>query len=461
MATMSQDLALRRGGTQLIPAGPGGPPQSLDPVVSESARAPIIIGIVVFLFFFVGLGSWAALAPLDSAVMAQGAVKVEGNRQTLQHLDGGIVKNLLVREGDKVEAGQVLIRLDEVAPQANVDVLSGQHDALKALEARLLAERDQQPRIAFDPELAARRKSEPNIEALLSIQEQVFTARRQAIEGQVSVLRQRILQLREQIRGVESQIRAQEQQLVFVRQELKGAKELNEKGYYPLTKIYALERQVAYLDGQRGDQSAQKARAQQAIGETELQILQLERDRLAEVSEQLRDTQSKLIDIEPRLRATRDTLSRLEIKAPMAGYVVGLQIFTVGGVLSRGDKVLDIVPLDSPLVVEGQIRPDDIDGVKPGLNAQVMLTAFKQRVVPQLHATVTKVSADRMVDPKSGVPFYTVQLEIDKKELAETKNVFLVPGMPVDVMIPVRPRTALDYLLEPLTRSFSWGMKEE
>lgn len=452
----------------LAPATPAPVPAKLGdqvfermPIASDNARIPTLVGMIVFILFFGCLVGWAAFAPLDSAVLSNGVVKVQGNRQTVQHLDGGIVKEILVRDGDRVKEGQVLLRLEDTLPRANVDLLTGQFDAFKALEARLVAERDDRDTISFDPALLERRAKEPQLDQLLRAQENVFEARRRSISGQTAVLNQRIAQLNEQILGYQAQARSNEQQLGFTREELDGTRKLHKEGYATYTRVLALERQAAYLDGQRGEQVANMARARQAIGEAELQILQLRKDRLTEVSDQLRDTQSKLYDIEPRLRTARDALERTSLVAPRSGLVVGLQVFTPGGVINRSDRLLDIVPADTPMIIEGQIQPTEVDDVKPGMKAEVHLTAFKQRVTPMIHGEVLNVSADRLQDQRTGMSYYIVTLSIDEKELAETKNIYLAPGMPADVVIPLKPRTALDYILSPLTQTFDHAFREQ
>ncbi len=430
------------------------------PVVTDDARAIVRVGVAVMVLFFGGLGGWAATAPLASAALAPGIVKVEANRQAVQHPDGGVIKAILVRDGDRVTEGQVLVRLDDTAARAQVDQIQAQWDAYKALEARLIAERDDREAIAFDPALAARR-ADPRINELMTGQENLFEARRRALSGQTAVLRQRIAQIEDTITGLQGQAASQSQQLALIQDELGGTRTLYARGYAPRTKLLELERTAAALTGQQGEYVANIGRSRQQIGEAQMQIMQLGRDRLAEVSDQLRDAQTHLNDIEPRLRAARDTLARTELRAPQAGTVVGLSVFTVGGVIGRGDRVLDIVPSDSPLIVEAQLAPQDIDEVTEGLTAEVHLTAFKQRAVPIVHGAVRHVSADRLTDQRTGTGYYQVEVEIDRRELDPARGLYLVPGMPADVMIPLKARTALDYLAAPLTAGFNKAFREK
>ncbi len=428
--------------------------------ISADARRPIGVGIAIVLLFFGGLGAWAALAPLAGAIVAEGVIKVEANRQAVQHVEGGLVKQILVKDGELVGEGQVLVRLDETAARANVDVLTAQFDALRMLEARLVAERDGRDQIGF-PEALMARQYEPQTAAMLTGQINLFEARRRAFDGQRLLQEQKIAQLNEQITGYDAQLRSQQRQMALIEEEAKGTRELWQKGWAPKTKVLALDRTSASLDGARGEAVANVARSKQQIGEARLQILQLTKDRLSEVAEQLRDAQTKLLDVEPKLRTARDTLEHTELKAPRRGYVVGLTAFTVGGVVAKGDHVLDVVPLGSPLVVEGQVKPEDIEGMQPGLGAEVQLTAYKQRSVPKVRGTVSRVSADRITDQRNNTSYYQIMVELDQDELKALPGVQLAPGMPAEILVPTKERTALDYLLAPLAAGFNRALREK
>jgi len=442
--------------TELTYAPSGDPPRR----VSDSARGTIIAGMSILAVFFGGFGTWAALAPLDSAVIALGVVKVEGNRKTVKHLDGGIVKELLVKEGDRVEKGQVLIRLDETDARARIDIFSGQYDSLKALESRLLAERDGLDTIRF-PDFLLDRAGDDNVFEMLAGQINVFETRRASLAGQIAVLQQRIAQLRTQIGGFQAQKRSQERQLELIREELAGTRELHEKGYAPKTRVLALERKAASIEGESGELIADIARTRQAIGEAKLQIAQLQKERLAEATTELRDVQTRLGEVEPRLGWAKEMLSRTELAAPEAGYVLGLTAFTVGGVIAPGERVLDIVPADNTLIIEARIQPSDIDDVYAGMPAEVQLTAYKRRVVPTVDGVLTWVSADRLTDDRSGEAYYVAYVEIDPESLAEVGEIRLYPGMPAQVMIATGARTAFDYLIGPLTSSFDRAFREQ
>jgi epimerase transport system membrane fusion protein len=430
------------------------------PVPNESTRGATIAGVAVLAAFFLGLGGWAATAPLNGAAIAPAVIKVEGNRKTIQHLDGGIVKELLVKEGARVEAGQTLIVLDETQPRAARDVLAQQSDVLRGEEARLLAERDGDEAIAFPDDLLARRGA-PEVRKVLDTEVRQFDIRRTALDGQISVLSQRIDELQEQISGAEAQQKAVAESIVLIAAELKDQNFLLDKGLTQRPRVLELERTAAGLRGQQGDIAGGIARARQAIGEMRLQIIQARNDRMTEVAKDLREIQSKLADLAPRLQAAEDVLDRTHMRSPYSGYVVDLSVFSVGAVIQRGDKVMDIVPTKNELVAEANVQVDDINDVHLGMKAEMHFTAYKQRVLPIIHGTVLEVSADRLTDKRTGAPYYTALVAADPKELAQSREVALTPGMAVTVMIPTRERTALDYLLGPVVASFDQAFRQK
>lgn len=431
------------------------------PRIDDGAGRPLRTGLIISVLFFGVLGGWAGFAPLDSAAVAPGVVVVENNRQAVQHRDGGIVAELPVREGDRVEAGQLLLRLDDTELAAQASILSKQTDALKILEARLVAERDGLGAIVFPADITARLGKGEEIDQLVHGQERVFATRTSSRGNQVDILQQRIVQLGAQIKGFEAQAAANARQLALIRDELKGTRSLYEKGLTPKTRVLALERAAASLDGERGENEANAARARQAIGEARLQIDQIERERQTEVAEQLRQTQEQLFDLTPRLEAVRAQLGRTEIRAPASGSVVGLTAFTVGGVIRPGETVMEIVPSDTPLVVRAQLRPDQIDDVHRGMVAEVRLTAYPYRTTPILNGNVAQISADRFTDERTGVAYYDMRIEVPTTELHRLPDAGLTPGMPAEVMVPLRERTALDYLVEPLLRSIEGTARED
>ncbi len=430
------------------------------PLPKENARGAMAAGFGVIAVFFFGMGGWAAYAPLNGAVVAPAVVKVEGNRKTIQHLDGGIVKELLIKEGDRVTIGQSLIILEDTQARAAVDVLSQQSYALRAQEARLLAERDGYKSIAFPDELSSQR-DDPAVGKVLQTETRQFEIRRTSLDGQVSVLKQRIAQLQEQIAGAEAQQTAVRESLAIVAAELKDQNFLLDKGLTQRPRVLELERTASGLRGQLGDLVGAVAKVRQAIGEMELQIIQTRNVWTTEVAKDLREAEAKLAEVTPRLQAARDVLDRTNMRSPYAGYVVDLSVFSIGGVIQRGDKVMDIVPSQNGLVTEANINVDDIHDIHPGMRAELHFTAYKQRVIPVIHGDVIDVSADRLTDKRTGVPYYTALVRVDDQELAASNEVQLYPGMGVTVMIPTKERTALDYLIGPIAASFDQSFRQK
>jgi len=425
-----------------------------------SVRRPILIAIIIVLVFFCGIGTWAAFAPLDSAAIAPGKVTVASNRKTVQHLEGGIIRELRVKEGDALEAGQVIIRLDDTQTRANLELLSSRQDTLLAREARLIAERDGAAAIEFPPSLMSRR-GEAAVAKLLAGEQAVFAARRRAIQGRVDIFRKRIVQLGEEIGSLEAQVDAEDRQLALVAEEQDSVATLVSKGLMDKTRLLSLKRAAARLEGSRGEHQGLIARAEQRIGETELQIIDLENSSLNEAVSTLREVQSQLVESGQRLRAAEDILARTEIRAPQTGVVMGLNVHTETGVIAPGQRLLDILPKDDTLVIEAEINPNDIDVVRVGLTAQVRLTAFKQRNTPPLEGEVTRVSADSFTHERTGATYFLARITIDPAERDKVDGGELYPGMPAEVMIVTGKQTAFEYFLTPVTDSFRRAFRED
>jgi HlyD family type I secretion membrane fusion protein len=430
-----------------------------DQAPSDSSWRPTLAGCLIIALFFGGLGSWAYLAPLNGAVVASGVVKVEGNRKSVQHLDGGIVRKLRVKEGDRVEAGEVVIVLDDTQAKAEFEVLSEQYVVLRATEVRLLAELADEAALVVPPELASR-ANDPYARNIWAGQVKQFESRRAAIEGQRKVIGEKIHQLESQIEGAEAQVKAYAEQSDSVRSEAESVAPLVEKTLLPRPRLLQLQRTVFGLDGQIAEAQANVAKYRQAIAEQELQIAQLGNDRMAEVTKDLREVHARLVEVLPKQRGAEAVLGRMEIRSPYAGRVVGLNVFSIGGVIQRGEKILDIVP-DDGLSVEVQVAVEDISDVHPDTRVELHLTAYKQRVVPTIHGEVTSVSADRLTDPRANNSYFVASIRPDLDELAELSGVRLYPGMPVSVMIPTESRSALDYLVGPLMMSFKQAFRQK
>jgi HlyD family type I secretion membrane fusion protein len=422
--------------------------------------ALLAAGAFLLIAFFAGFGGWAALAPLSSATVAEGVIRVETHRKTVQHLEGGIVREILVKEGDKVTAGQVLMRLDKTQSGTTVSVLQDQQDALLALQARLEAERDGLDAIQFPPELSAR-QSDPKVATVVGGQQKIFDTRRQSLRAQLGILSQRVEQLGSEIAGHKAQLVSANEQIQLTQEEIATVTDLLNRGLERKPRLLALQRQQSYLEGSRGEQLGAIAKAQQEIGEAKLQSADLLDKRSSEIALELRDTQSRLLENRQKLGAAVDVDNRMEVVAPVSGQVVDLKVHTLGGVVRPGDALLDIVPQSDELVVEARVRPVDIDAVHAGQSAQVALTAYKQRTTPRLDGRLATVSADALIDESRHISYYSAEIHIDSSELAKLNGVQLYPGMPAEVMIVTGERTLLQYFIQPVIDSFHRAFREE
>jgi HlyD family type I secretion membrane fusion protein len=425
----------------------------------DTPDGAIRLGWLIIALFFGGFGFWAATAPLNAAVVGEAVVKVEGNRKSVQHLDGGTVKEILVREGDRVAASDVVMVLDDTQARAEVQVLQQQQVLLMATEARLRAEFAGANEIEFPADLALN-TADPVIAGAMTDQRHEFTSRRQAMTGQESVLAQRIAQYDEQIAGLEAQAEPMATQLASVTAERVSLEGLLAKGLTTRTRVLELQRRESEFTGRKAELDANINGAREAIAELHEQIAQLEKDQSAEVTAQLRETRSKLLDVTPRLRAAQVALERTAVRTPYAGKVVDLAVFSVGAVIGRGERLLDIVPEDTSLVVEAKVRVEDIADIAPGMLAEVHFTSYKQRTTPLIHGVVAEISADRLTDQRTQMPYYVAQVDVDAAELAASPEIQLYPGMPATVMITTKERTALDYLVGPLTASLERAFRE-
>ncbi len=421
----------------------------------ETIAALIILG-----GFFGGFLSWAALAPLQSAAIAPGVLSVDGYRKTVQHLEGGIVSQILIQEGEEVEAGQVLIRLDDTSPRATLELLRGRWMVSSALEARLKAERDGASEISFPAKLVAE-KYDPKVAEIIEGQMNIFKSRHDVLAGQSSILKQRASQLEAEIQGVRGQIAAEDVQLKLLKEEIADIEELYKKGFARKPRLLQLKRRAAEIKGARNLNEAQIARARQSIAESKMRAAELGTGMLNEAVQELRKVQSDLYDLRERLRAAEDVLRRTEIRSLVGGTVVNLQVHTPGGVIGAGAPLLDVVPRERRLIVEAQVNPSDIDIVRSGLEAQVRFTAFNQRHRPPASGTITSVSADRLTDENTGNDYYLARIQLAEEGQGAVEGDELRPGMQAEVMIVTGERTALEYLIEPFTRSLNRAFRED
>lgn len=436
------------------------PRKDQEYVVNDSPRPAVLFGLATFLLFFGGFGAWAAWAPFDSAVVAPAYVRVESNSKSIQHLEGGIVKEILVADGQTVKAGDVLVRLDDTTVRAQVDILRKQFLTARAQLARLDAERENLPKVIFPEEILAQ-KNDSEVSKILGRELFQFKARREKLQSDTQILQQSIEQIEKQIIGTRGLLESQQEQSRLIVDELKDTQKLYENGNTTLTKLRQLQRAQALLDGQAGDYREKIAGLQVQILQTQARIVGLSVDRDDKIAAELKDVQNTLHDVEPRLEAARRTLERSELTAPVSGIVTGLTTFTIGGVIKPGEVLMQIVPQDTPLAVVAQVAVRDIEAVKPGLDAVVHLTAFKQRLTPQAHGVVTKVSADRLIEQRTGAPYFEVEVMMKPGQLTKEETANLTPGMPAEVTIPFGDRTALDYLVKPLTDSVRQAFREK
>lgn len=426
------------------------------PETRDSPRADLRVGAIVVLAFFGLFMGWATFAPLDAGAFAPGQVAVSGNRQSVQHREGGVVARLHVSEGDRVRRGQILLELNSGELGATERGLTGQVFALLAQRARMVAERDRAGGMLTPAEFA---DLSPQDQALadeaLRLQRLQFAARRTGRSTETGVLQQRIGQLDQQTEGYQRQIEATVEQRRLIEEELTGLRDLAARGFAPQNRVRALERTAASLDGELGALRAQVARSREAIGETRLEMLGVSTKMNEDVAEQLRQIEVQLNELRPRLSEVRAQIARSQIRSPATGQVVGLTVFTPGGVIQPGQTLMEVVPDEASQIIVASVRPDDIDNLRIGQQTEVKFPGLRERSTPILHGQVTRISADSFVDEATGESHYRAEVVLPPSELARLGDKLrqIRPGMPVQVVILLNKRTALQYLVEPLTSS--------
>jgi HlyD family secretion protein len=447
--------------------GPHPVPVSGPAETQDDGHREILIGGVIAAAFFILFLGWAALARLDQAAYAQGEVTVEGHRQSVQHKEGGIISALNVKEGQAVHEGDVLIALAGTEVKAQEASLAAQVYGLKAEQARLQAEQFGAPTITWPVEFSTLKGDDlAAAQAAMKVQQTQFETRAAALASQKEVLKKKGAELQEQIQGYKRQVESTAEQNRLIGDELKGIKQLAAEGFASQNRVRALERSQAELTGQRGQYTAGIAQAQQQQGETQLQALQLDKQHQDDVATRLRDVEFQLNDAEPKLRAAQDALAREQVRAPATGTVVGLSVFTVGGVVAPGQKLMDIVPTSAGLVIEARVNPQDADDIHVGQEVEVKFPSLHDRTLPVLKGTLTKLSADSFVDEKTNQRYFQAEATVpeatlQRLKLAENGKFQLKPGLPAQVLIPVRKRTALQYLTQPLTEAIWRSFREK
>jgi HlyD family secretion protein len=430
------------------------------PSARRSIRRHTTVGLSAALLLVVGCGGWAIVTELSGAVVAPGTVVVDSHVKKVQHPTGGVVGEILARDGDQVRVGDVVIRLDETVAKANLAMVVKSLDELAARQARLEAERDGLPEIVF-PSAITSRRAEPDLTSLLSGEKRLFETRREARAGQKSQLKERIAQLQEQIDGTNLQAAAKADEIKLIQDELTGVQELWRKNLVPITRLTALKREETRLRGERGQLISTVAQAKGRISETALQILQIDQDLRSEVSKELREVQAKVAELVERKVAAEDQLKRIDIRAPQDGVVHQSIVHTVGGVINAGEPLMLVMPVADDLSIEVKVSPQDIDQLQPGQDTMLRLSAFNQRTTPELKGRVSLIAADLVTDQRTGVQHYPVRIAFAEGERERLGAAKLLPGMPVESFIQTGYRTVFSYLTKPLSDHLAKAFREE
>ncbi len=437
----------------LVPiSSAGGMPDPLKPNV----RIPARWGNALILLFVVVFGGWGYFAPLDGGAVAPGVINPDSGKKTIQHLEGGIIADLRVREGEAVRTGQPLVVLESTQARAAHEALVQQRLSLLARRARLDAEKAGQNRIELPAEL---RSADSQIRSMVEAQQEGFDARRSTHATRRDILGQRIEQLVHQINGSEAQVESASRQIDFIGEELKAKQYLVDRGLVPKPEALRLKRADAEIAGKRGEHAAEIARARQQIGEAKIQILSVEAERADQIAADVEKVRAELTEVTEKLQASADVVKRTVVVAPVSGTVVDVKFKTIGGVVQRGEPLMSIVPAGDELIIEARLTPLDVKAVHSGLEAQIHLSAYSSRGVPKIPGTVRTVSADRLMDETTHQPYYLARVAVDRHTLQRlAPSVDLIPGMPVEVLVVTERRTMVDYLAKPfrdaLWRSF-------
>jgi HlyD family secretion protein len=440
------------------------PPKSPTPAVENpnawSSRRPIWTGIITVVLLIAFFGGWGMLTTISGAVVAPGLIQVEQNRQVVQHPDGGVVAEINVAEAQSVKAGDLLIRLDGTQVKAELAIVEGQLFDSMARKARLEAERDDLASVTFPADLTALGATRPDVAEQIEGQKRLFTARLETQTAQISQLQKRLDQISAQDVGITAQMASIDDQIALLQPEINDQQTLLDKGLTQSARIMDLKREVARLDGNKGEMQSNLAQAEGKATETQLQILQIKSARREDANNQLRDMGDKTLELAERRRALSEQVNRLDIRAPVSGIVLGLAVTTPHSVIRPADPILYIIPQDRPLIIIVQIPPIHVDEVRVGQEVHVSFAAFSARTTPQLNGKLTTISADAISDPASHQSFYRAEITLDAGELAKLGTDKLVPGMPVQAFISTGERTPMAYLMKPFTDYFKVAMRE-
>src|SRR6056297_871441 len=428
---------------------------------SWSVRGPMLVGLVGLITLLGGFGTWAGMTQISGAVVASGQIEVDQNRQVVQHPDGGVVEEILVEEGNAVDAGTVLIRLDPNELQSELAIVESQLFELMARRGRLEAERDERETITFAPLLLETAESRPDVRNLKDGQRRLFEARRASIAQAIEQLQKQQEQIADQITGITAQQGSMDQQLALIERELTDQQSLFDRGLAQVSRVLSLQREAARMSGTVGELAANEAQARGRITEIDIEILNLQSRRREEAITQLRDIQSRELELHERRRALLERMSRLDVTAPVAGIVYDLRVFARRSVIRPADPVLYIIPQDRPLVINARVAPIDIDKLTIGQDVTLRFSALDQRKTPELVGTVKLISADAFQDENTRQSYYRAEIVLSEGEQARLPaDTTLLPGMPVEAFIRTEDRTPIAYLVKPLTDYFTKAFRE-
>lgn len=426
--------------------------------VNTDHRSHARLGWLIVLLGVGGFLLWASFAPLDQGVPVSGTVTVASNRKAIQHQTGGIVDEILVKDGDVVKAGQPLVRMNDVQARSQAEMTRVQYFTARAAEARLIAERDGKREVEFPGDLD---KNDPRVTSTLSLQRQLFSSRQSALQNELAGLEESIAGLRSQMRGLEESRDSKKTQLQFLKEQLDGMRDLAKDGYVARNRLLELERTYAQISGAISEDIGNIGRAQRQISELSLRRVQRQQEYQREVRSQLSDVQKEAEALENRLKGQDFELANVVVKAPVDGTIVGINVFTKGGVIGSGFRMMDIVPSDDPLIVEGQVPVNLIDKVHAHLPVELIFSAFNQNKTPHIPGVVTQVSADRFVDEHNGMPYYKLKAQVAPEGMKIIKDLQIRPGMPVEVVVKTGQRTMMSYLFKPVFDRARTALSEE
>ena len=429
--------------------------------VDTNASSPLRWGLLVLLLGFGGFALWAAFAPLDAGITAEAHVQVFGNRKAVQHLEGGTVDEILVEEGDKVIEGDVLVRLNRTRAASEQNIVATQYILAKTTEERLKAERDGAKEIQYPAAFVERFGEDPRYLEVKGVQEQLFTTRRSALQGEIEILKENLRGAEQQLRGLEQVQQNRRSQIGFIQQELTGVRELAKDGYLPRNRMLELERDASQLQAALSTDVVEAGRARNQIAELKLRILQREQEFQQEVQSQLSEIQKEATSLAERLASLDYTVSEIEIRAPIGGFVQNVKVHTIGGVIGPGEQIMEVVPEDERYVIEAQVQVQNIDKVHPGLPVEITFPAFNHAQTPNVPGQVHTVSADRLVDEQTGMPYYLARVSVTPEGMEMLRYNNVRPGMPAAVLIRTGERTMLNYLLKPFLDRLNKSFTEE